>query len=143
MKNAIKKEYLLMLILLGVVFLIVFGSIYDRRSIRRNIHNDPAYAIATIDKYNNPSGNAQKTGSSLFISFYDNEKYIKTTSKVPLKKNGEVIVPGKDYKGEKYIVIYNRDDSDECILLFNYPIKNEFDFDRYMKEFEKNPPVLE
>ena len=138
-----KKEYIqLALIFLFLLLIVVFVQ-YDRYSVKRNILKNPAYAVATIRHYTAASDRQSRTGSNVFISFTYEGKHIDTDSKVPLENNGRVIESGKDYKGEKFLVIYNKDNPEECILLFNYPIRKETDFDRYMKRFETDPPILE
>ena len=43
-------------------------------------------------------------------------------------------------KGDKYIVAYSNKNAKKSLLLFDYPIKEEGDFENYLKNFKINPP---
>ena len=45
-------------------------------------------------------------------------------------------------KGDKYLVIYNEKNPKESCMLFEYPIKDSKDFERYIKELKNNPKKL-
>ena len=45
-------------------------------------------------------------------------------------------------KGEKYLVIYNKNNPNKSRMLFKYPIKDSGDFERYVKDLKNNPEKL-
>ena len=45
-------------------------------------------------------------------------------------------------EGEKYLVIYNKNNPSKSRMLFKYPIKDSSDFERYVKDLKNNPELL-
>ena len=57
--------------------------------------------------------------------------------------NGISYIPDSGVqKGNKYLVIYNEKNPKESRMLFEYPIKDSKDFERYIKELKNNPKKL-
>ena len=64
-----------------------------------------------------------------------------------------VEIEGKEYRnlvltrgmkgvkvGEQYIVAYSNKNKKKSLMLFNYPIKQDCDFESYLEKFKINPP---
>jgi hypothetical protein len=80
-------------------------------------------------------------------------KFVNSTGRTPaieyhFNLNGETIVNKYDaYKadvpsggikeGEKYLVLYDKDNPTENRMFFSYPIRDSTDFKKYVKEFEQ------
>jgi len=42
--------------------------------------------------------------------------------------------------GERYIVAYSNKNVKKSVMFFNYPIKQDDDFEKYLEKFKVNPP---
>ena len=126
---------LILLIICFVVFLIA-GHNTDNRNNARNrfLERNGLYTIGEVVEY----GAHTITGSSQFIEITYKVKGIKyqviSGYYVPFE-NGPS-------KGERFVALYLPNEPEKCALLFDYPIKDSTDFERYLEDFKKNPPKL-
>jgi len=44
--------------------------------------------------------------------------------------------------GQQYIVVYSKKNPNNSFMLFRFPVKEEGDFEKWLKEFKTNPPRL-
>jgi len=142
--NKISKtnKIILMLAICATIGIIIMNKI-DKKKINKIVSNS-SYTVGTVQFYSSCRG-------GIFVP-----KVISSSSK-PAEVKFSYNVNGKKYtnrynggffkmplegiqKGEQYLVIYNVHHPDKSLILFDYPIKNETDLDRYMEKFKTNPP---
>lgn len=136
------------------IFVIAFGLLfcfnyYILKQDAKEIKENTAYAIGVYDGY--VTTHSRGGGTSVFVSFFDNDKYYHKKPIRGLKGqyNGdpEITLDQAYYKvakkGEKYLVIYSKKDPDLCQILFDHPIKDSTDFKNYMNEFKTKPLNLD
>jgi hypothetical protein len=139
------KKYLpgVVIICLFVLFAVVINI--QRKNLREKICRHPAYAIGTVTKIAGGSSGAVRIGrwgsSShsdpiVHISFQEKGTLRETESKGLLSSN-------TDYEGKRFVVIYDSLNYKNCILLFDFPIRDTTDFVRYMELFKSSPPNLD
>ncbi len=138
-----KKEIIeLILFVLGLTAITYF-KISDNKT-NKAIFSDQGYAVGIVQQYD-PGQNSFRfpqysvRSQGITFSYIANEvqysqNYGFDTFYIPsilIKKN------------DKYIVIYNLKKPEDARMLFDYPIRDMYDYNNYLKEFERNPPNLE
>jgi|GEM_PF-1203631 len=141
--SSMNKVTFFLLVIIAVIFIIISNNI-NRKKIAEIVSNS-SYTIGTVQFYSSQKGAAlyvPKVISSStqpadvkFSYNVNGEKYTNRYDEAFFKMPSEGI-----QKGEQYLVIYNVRHPDKSLILFDYPIKNETDLDRYMEKFKTNPP---
>lgn len=126
-----------------IVGLIFFGTQHrrGRHAYNNKLLQQASYSIGEVSFY--------RSGRSPLVV----PKIVNSTGRTPaigyhFTLNGETIsnkydaykadVPTDGVKdGEKYLVLYKKDNPAENRMFFKYPIKDSTDFKRYVKEFEQ------
>ena len=101
------------------------GTVYFYSSVKDGLYVPPMI--------NSPSNPAGVKFSYIVNGKPYNNQYNADYYKMPL--SGIV-------DGEKYLVIYKKNEPEKSLMLFNYPVKDSSDYNRYIKEFKNNPPKL-
>ena len=98
------------------------GTVYFYSSLK-----DGLYVPPMINSPSNPAGVkfSYIVNNKLYNNQYNSDYY-----KMPL--SGIV-------EGEKYLVIYKKNEPEKSLMLFNYPIKNDTDLKKYLEIFKKSP----
>ena len=106
----------------------------DNESQNKYFEENGQYTMAKVVEY----GAHTVTGSSQYIviSYKVNGKEYQVHSdyNVPFDNGPEA--------GEMFMAMYLPNEPEKCALLFDYPIKDSSDYNRYIEEFKKNPPKL-
>ena len=112
------------------IIMIYYGKVGHENDVK-SILEDCEYTVGTVKVF--------------FFAISPPEPYVEYKYKVD---NTEI--EGKRYhkfppregveKGEKYIVAYSNKNLKKSLLLFDYPVKEEGDFENYLKKFKYNPP---
>ena len=128
---------------LVIAGLIIFGTQHrrERHDYKNKLLQYASYSIGEVSYY--------RSGRSPLIV----PKIVNNTGRIPTVEyhfslNGDTVVNKYDaYKadvptdgvkeGEKYLVLYKKDNPAENRMFFKHPIKDSTDFMRYVKEFEQ------
>lgn len=123
--------------------LIIFGNQHrrERHDYKNKLLQHASYSIGEVSYY--------RSGRSPIVV----SKLVNSTGRTPAVEyhfnfDGEIIVNKYDaYKadvppegikeGEKYLVLYRKDNPTENRMFFNYSIKDSIDFEKYVTEFEQ------
>jgi hypothetical protein len=140
--NSMNKIIFFLVAISAVIGIIVFNNI-NRKKIAEIVSNS-SYTIGTVQFFSSHKGaifvpkvtsSPSKPTQVDFSYNVNGKKYINKYDEAFFKMPSMGI-----QKGEQYLVIYNVHHPDKSLILFDYPIKNKTDFDRYMKFFKTNPP---
>ncbi len=122
------------------IILCICGIVYivsDKDITVNSIAKNREYSIATIIKYSGPG--IKHSSSSLRIAFYDSNRNADIETVAYLGTTPRDV---KNKIGDRYVVIYNRNNPEQCILLAEYPIIDSLDFMQYKESFKSSPPDL-
>lgn len=127
----------IVLFIIGLAGILYF-NIKEKKGNER-IMSNTQYAVGEVLKYD--PGNSQSipgysTARSPFVEYnYKVEEQIitnfNTRSSTNLPDEGVVA-------GQRYLVVYNADKPEESRILFDKPIHDSADFDRYVEELKEN-----
>lgn len=140
--NLDKKKiigYIIILIVAIGFYAIVMKYNHDENT---KIFSNPEYTIGELTYFSDAKGYVGKTPGrpseiKYVYSINGNKlenKYVAGEYNIPF--SGPIV-------GEKYIVIYLKSNPQESRMLFDYPIKDSTDFQKYMKVFITSPPTLD
>ncbi|WP_163264515.1 hypothetical protein [Dysgonomonas sp. 216] len=101
-----------------------------------DIMQNMGYSIGTVQLILTPSTNQRSAGdASIYFSLDINDLIYKKQKDKGLSNN--------KYKkmkiGERYMVVYDTTNIENCILLVDYPVRDSIDYFRYMEEFKNQP----
>ena len=120
----IKKSIIYLLKIWVSVLLFSYSCRKDTGVILANA----AYAIGQVTDFNNV-----KSLRSVWYKFNVGMDTITNNSEYHAPLNGVAL-------GDKFIVIYKKDDPRKSIMVFDYPIKDSTDYKKYVIQFSANPP---
>lgn len=127
----IAKSCLVVLLVGSIVFVLEFKS----KSLKSKLLRDGSLTIGYITKY--VRGGPPGVSPGYFYKYSNKEDgkefHKKESYKLPSYKERKKI-----NTCDSFLVIYYRKESR---LLFDYPINNRSDFERYVKEFEKKRKI--
>lgn len=124
---------------LGGVILIQFGSKKSR--VKRD--SLALYGGFSIGEFNGRSSSASSKGrtSSIVFSYAIDSKNYKRGDSRCMEDSPKAAIaftdPDKARPGDKFLVLYDKEDPDRAVIRLDYPIKDSADFKRYVKEFEQ------
>jgi len=123
-----KSKKMIVNILFFAVMIILFIILHKSTSdSEKNRHNHGEFSIGFFIKYS-PSGPGTSGGCRYY--FYDGNGSRRSSMQHRDQPAQSEIKKIKE--GDQYLVLYNDDGSD---MLFDYPIKDSADFEKYVKEF--------
>jgi hypothetical protein len=132
----------LFIFLLGLFFTVLWIQ-SDKTKLRDIIEKNQMFSIGTVTKIIGGHGgfymskwNTSPSDTKVWISFYHNGELILTQSKA-------LLVSDKKNIGKRFVVVYDSTNIENCILLFNCPVKDSSDFESYIERFKKTPLKLE
>lgn len=147
MKINKKKMWEWIIAIAVVVIIIIFVNKVQNKYIER-ILNNAEYTTGKVFFFSgSKSGlvvpgliqSTPKPTNAFTKYFVDNTEY----------ENKNTCGPGIQYipdtgiqKGDKFLVIYNKKKPKESCVLFDYPIKDNGDFERYVKNLKNNPEKI-
>ena len=124
----------IILIIGVVVFILLKNSIKDQYEY---VINNGEFSIGTVLSYSkgkpvnialNQPGESPKVKYKYSVNG-KNYEYVLSASVMPIPQ--DVVV------GQQYLIKYLKDDPARSIMLFDYPIKEEGDFERYVRAMAK------
>lgn len=127
-------------IILGIIFIVVI-ILYNIRTKEKEEYQEKLlanayYSIGEVSKYfprkmrifNNTGRSANVEYHFMANAKEYTNKYTASDAKVP--DEGVSV-------GERFLVLYLKDNPEESRMFFEYPVKDSIDFKRYVKEFEE------
>jgi len=129
-------------VLIVVIAMIILGTIKqdEREKYLHDLIQHASYSIGEVSYYSEQKNSiiapkfANSTGKAPSVKYkfkvgdcLCSNKYDAFTARVPSVGINE---------GEKYLVLYDKDNPEENRMFFDYPIKDSTDFNRFVKEFE-------
>ena len=128
-----KKNILMygIIFVIGMVIYVYFSRRLDNEV--RSILDDCGYAVGSIELFLKATGNRGTTTSQVRY------RYNADGNEIEARQSYSVPHEGIE-KGDKYIVAYSNKNVKKSVMLFDYPIKQEGDFEKYLEKFKINPP---
>lgn len=133
-------------IIVGII--IVFFVTRAQKKYNNKILNNPQFTIGKVTFFSSSKGgvivpkivHSNPKPTNIFIKYLiDTTEYENRYSSGP----GISYIPDTGIqKGDKYLVVYNEKNPKESCMLFEYPIKDSGDFERYVKDLKNNPEKL-
>lgn len=127
-------------IILGIIFIcfLIWYNVRtkEKEEYQKKLLANASYSIGEVSKYFPRKMKVfNGTGRDAKIEYHfiaDAKEYIKkyTASVAKVPDEGVSI-------GEKFLVLYLKDNPEESRMFFDYPVKDSIDFKRYVKEFEE------
>lgn len=137
------EKYLVILFFLTFFILFMIWVKNDNKKLIDSIRKNECYSIGTVTNIVGGHGgfygsyfNVSPSAPLINISFYFKGKLIKTNAKSFYDSNKENI-------GKRFVVAFDSTNTENCIMLFDYPVKDDSDFFRYLEEFRSCLPKLE
>lgn len=127
-------------IILGIIF-IVAVILYNIRTkekeeFQKKLLANASYSIGEVSKYFPRKMKVfNGTGRDANVEFHfiaDEKEYINKYEASDAKVPDEGVTVG-----EKFLVLYLKDNPEESRMFFDYPVKDSIDFKRYVMEFEE------
>jgi hypothetical protein len=138
--------------ILGYILLLIFATGFYIMVMRGNKHenqiifSNPGYTIGEIIYFSDAKGAIVVPNAITAPAKPSEIKFKYTVNGNDIENNyvaGEFKVPSSGpIAGEKYIVIYLKSNPRKSRMLFEYPLKDNVDFDKYLFEFKIAPPKL-
>jgi hypothetical protein len=127
-----------------LILVIVLISCKKDRNFIDEINSNPAFAIGIITKFQNAS--PRLPTDTFHHSSYVWYKF--TVNGVEYKHSYPTGYPGNmpdsgPKSDEKFIVDYIKDYPKYSFMLFDYPVKDSSDYNKYIEEFKTNPLHLD
>ncbi len=133
-----KKILIYGLLTIIALMLIKIGRKMEEK-IERTILEDCTYTIGTVTSFHLSSSSSPELKYNYIVDGIEIEgrRYYKY---IPYEyyKNP----PQNSKEKELFVVAYSNNNVKKCLLLFDYPIKQEGDFDKYLDNFKVNPPRI-
>ena len=132
---------------LFIILIALIGWFYLNNSEKakmQRIESTPGYTVGIIIKYNTSRNPVFKGDGGLPASVNFDYQIDGTTYSNRIEEgNGfNYKIPEDIKKNSKYIVIYEKGKPEESYLLFDYPIRKQGDFERYLKELKTHTPQI-
>ena len=138
------KKVIQPIIVFGTIIILLIGLViwkrHDDKLIITGIRQNPAYSICTIIDFDKGSGGGGGTFIKIsnrsphaWITFYSGDSLVKELACGMLRAD-------RDYTGDKFVVMFNKRNLEQCIILYDYPINDANDSVRYIENFKSNPP---
>lgn len=133
-----------------LIFLLCIGGFFLLKEVSKNetdrIFKNGKYVIGIVTEFSSGSGSliAPRLLNQPGMPAYVKYKYT-IKSKVYIKRYdaNTTKIPLKGVKaGDKYLVIYHKKDPKKSRMLFDRPIKDSSDFERYVKDLKNNPEKI-
>lgn len=126
-------------IILGIIFIIaVVGynvRTKEKEEYQKKLLANASYSIGEVSKYFPQKMRILNgTGKSANVEYHfmaNAKEYINKYEASDAKVPDEGVSVG-----EKFLVLYLKDNPEESRMFFDYPVKDSTDFKRYVKEFE-------
>lgn len=138
-------EWIIVLIIGGVI---LFFLLRSQKQEQETFLNKGEFTIGEVTFYSSSkpgfiipkgSGSTPKPSNVFFEYKINNTIYEMRYSNSP----GISYIPDTGvHEGEKYLVIYDKNNPKKSRMLFEYPIKDSSDFERYVKKLKNNPEKL-
>jgi len=133
MGNAKTKKIMKIVFVLALIASIYF--IMRNHDKINSILDDPEYTIGTVECFM-PEGRLNMAPSS-------SVRYRYTVDGVEFESTRSLRLPREGIeKGDRFIVAYSNKNAENSVMLFDYPIKEDSDFEKWLEEFKINPPRL-
>lgn len=135
-KLTIKGTILFVGILSYMIGLAIHSTL-EREIVKIKVTSNSVFSIGTVIKYSpkNQSTRGHVRTGWVSMSVPINGRRIETRSSILLPTNYTWGEP----EGKDFLVVYDSLDTQTCVLLFDYPIKDSSDYVRYLEEFKQNP----
>ncbi|PZF72731.1 hypothetical protein [Taibaiella soli] len=123
-----------------IISALLFSFSACKKEKRKEILNDPAYAIGIVTKYNK-ANNPGSSSRGSYPSGVSYKFYLGSSTYTRSYNDGTYNVPESGVNiGDQYMVIYEKDKPKNSIMLFHYPVKDSADFNNYVSEFLTETP---
>ncbi|MFA6922994.1 MAG: hypothetical protein WC223_01960 [Bacteroidales bacterium] len=132
------------IIIISFILILILNKTTQKENDK--IISNGSYTIGTVSVYSSGKG---AIIAPKIINSPSNPPWVKYTYTVNNKiynnryNAGNYKMPFEGVnEGERYLVVYKKDKPEKSLMLFDYPIRNDSDFEKYMEEFKKHPPNL-
>lgn len=127
-----KKKYLIISIFIISLLIYLFTTKLSTNKFE-NYLNDYDFSVGNVDAYFRRSTIGYNVGRSSITYTYlvENVKYTKSYDLLFYK------LPDNPKIGSKYIVVYNKNNPRNSLLLGNYPISKDADFKNFINNTKK------
>ena len=118
---------------IGAFFYVQLGTKNERVS-RVELYNNGSFAVGTF------KGRTYSKVTLKYISFgYDAKESVADYYCYMDSEKASNAFSDRDLadKGDKFLVLYDENDPKNAIIRLDYPIKDNSDFERYVKEFQE------
>lgn len=127
----IKKAFLM--IMIGLAFLSIVKRPYKEKE--KRIFRNPEFAIGEVINYK-PSRGGPSRGGTAKVEFIYNRKGKEYKNKYSA---GIYLIPPRGVEtGDRYLVVFVKDEPEEGIMLFNYPVKDSTDYINGIEKFKND-----
>ena len=138
------KIKLFFLIIISCIFLLVFFMYNGNQHAEKRLAiliKEGLFSIGEVDGVTYGVGVGTGVSSVMYFFYEDNKKYDVVENglvmNISKKAKEEFMSFDKSRKGEKFLVIYEKNNPKNAVLCLDKPIKDSLDFKKYVIEFEK------
>ena len=125
------QDYLFLLLIIGLIAYLIVRIVLDRDE--KKILNDCGFNVGTVEIF------FYSANSRSPIAYVLKYKY--DVDGIEFEGRKHSFVPREGVKiGDKYIVAYSNENVKNSVMLFEYSIKQEVDFEKNIEKFKVNPP---
>ncbi|MBL0736400.1 hypothetical protein JI750_05855 [Flavobacterium sp. GN10] len=124
-----KKNYILILIIIIGLIMLLWGKELGKKEIKKDL-GDYDFTIGVVEAYFRRGTIGYNVGRSSITYSY-------TVGGIRYMNNYDMLfykLPSSPDVNDKFVVAYNKNDPQKSILLGDYAIKNDEDFNNFIKE---------